>query len=709
MSLYPQRLDAPPATIELPAERAGRRPVNARSVLLGVVGVVYLSSLSFYNNAVVSNTVFLGSFFPIGLLLFFLALVGLINAPLHRWAPRRALSGGELAVVLSMMLVACAVPGAQMQYLLGHLVSPWQLAAENTAYQRALETMDLPDALFPTFDDKDVLARARDPVVQYYVARTPRDADSFLVRLRAVPWGAWVRPLLTWGLFFVSFFGALLCLGLILRRQWVENERLPFPLATMYASLIETPEPGHTVNRLLRARAFWVAFVIVFVIHALNALNTYAPRYWPLVPLKYDLTNILTDPPWLFMERRIHSTRVYFAVVGVTYFVQSRIAFSIWFFILFWQIPRMAYGMMGKEWTHVESADQSIGATTVYALFILVLGRHHWMAVLRRMVGAATPRDPQDAYLPYGPAGWAMVLCFAGMAAWLRAAGANWPGTILLLVMFFTIFLVLLRVVAETGLFFVQFWTVPHRPWTELMQMFPGWGHERSALRTTYFTCVVGTILAVSQRENLVVHTMHGLRVTDLQVQDQPPPRRPRWGLVTAMIGALALAYVVSAASTLYCEYNYSATLDRKGESPINNWVMTVSSHVGLREASYQAQYGTMPPQAFDSAGYFAVGAGITLALSILTARYSWWPLHPVGYVLVNAFTTYHSWLSILIGWLAKTILLRLGGVSLFRAAQPFFIGLVLGECGAAGFWLFVALVRLNLALDYHAIQLLPG
>jgi hypothetical protein len=54
-------------------------------------------------------------------------------------------------------------------------------------------------------------------------------------------------------------------------------------------------------------------------------------------------------------------------------------------------------------------------------------------------------------------------------------------------------------------------------------------------------------------------------------------------------------------------------------------------------------------------------------------------------------------------------MLLRVGGVGLFRAAQPFFIGLVLGECGSAGFWLFAALVRLNLGLDYHAIQLLPG
>ena len=49
-------------------------------------------------------------FLPVAsVLILFLLIVG-INAPLHRWAPRHALTTGELAVVVLLTLVACSIP-----------------------------------------------------------------------------------------------------------------------------------------------------------------------------------------------------------------------------------------------------------------------------------------------------------------------------------------------------------------------------------------------------------------------------------------------------------------------------------------------------------------------------------------------------------------------------------------------------------------------
>src|SRR5207247_1749349 len=113
-------------------------------------------------------------------------------------------------------------------------------------------------------------------------------------------------------------------------------ERLPFPLAGVYQSLIEPPPEGRMLNPLLRSRAFWLAAGGVFVIHALNALALYQPKYFPRVPLAYDLGSLLSTPPWSFMfpEAEARRSQIYFAVIGLTFFVQSKVAFSMWFFFV---------------------------------------------------------------------------------------------------------------------------------------------------------------------------------------------------------------------------------------------------------------------------------------------------------------------------------------------------------------------------------------
>ena len=42
---------------------------------------------------------------------------------------------------------------------------------------------------------------------------------------------------------------------------------------------------------------------------------------------------------------------------------------------------------------------------------------------------------------------------------------------------------------------------------------------------------------------------------------------------------------------------------------------------------------------------------------------------------------------SIFIGWLVKSMLLKYGGLKQFRQAKPFFFGLVLGDCFIGGVW----------------------
>jgi len=128
LSRFGSRLDAL-ADVDAPPRRR-RRPVNVRSVGLGLAGVVAICSLTAYNDYAVKNTNLVGSHLPIGVVTLVTLFVVLVNAPLHRWAPRVALGSHELGVALGMMLVGCALPSVVLfRYLPGHLASLWYHAS----------------------------------------------------------------------------------------------------------------------------------------------------------------------------------------------------------------------------------------------------------------------------------------------------------------------------------------------------------------------------------------------------------------------------------------------------------------------------------------------------------------------------------------------------------------------------------------------------
>ncbi len=67
--------------------------------------------------------------------------------------------------------------------------------------------------------------------------------------------------------------------------------------------------------------------------------------------------------------------------------------------------------------------------------------------------------------------------------------------------------------------------------------------------------------------------------------------------------------------------------------------------------------------------------------------RFSWWHLHPAGYVISSTHSMRAYWLLFVIGWFIKWIILKKGGLKAYRAALPFFLGIILGEFIVGGLW----------------------
>src|SRR3954468_15544261 len=95
----------------LPLATPDRRAISWRSVSIGTLLVGLVCGITPYNDYVVANTMMVGGYVPVVMVILFFVLVVMVNGLLHRFAPRRALVTGELGVIMAMTLVACGIPG----------------------------------------------------------------------------------------------------------------------------------------------------------------------------------------------------------------------------------------------------------------------------------------------------------------------------------------------------------------------------------------------------------------------------------------------------------------------------------------------------------------------------------------------------------------------------------------------------------------------
>ena len=119
--------------------------------------------------------------------------------------------------------------------------------------------------------------------------------------------------------------------------------------------------PSRIFNRILSNRFLWIGFMIALVIHLFRGLH----RYWPVIPhlqISYGFGHLITERPWVALVQGWPLWgRIYLAVIGVTYFLQLDVSFSLWFFFLFYKLQEVsmsAFSIQGISTQHqVMGAD----------------------------------------------------------------------------------------------------------------------------------------------------------------------------------------------------------------------------------------------------------------------------------------------------------------------------------------------------------------
>ncbi len=203
-----------------------------RAVVLGAFFVVLVSVWATYSEFIVRASRLNMSNFALALFVPFVLCALIVNPVLKAKKPEWAFGRSDLLVALTMGLASAVIPAADglPGYLLGILAAPFYFATPENGWAPYLHNHIRP-WMAPSEDGR---------AMTWFFEGLPPG--------QTVPWGAWVLPLFWW----LSFIGAAacvsICLAVLLRRQWVDHERLVYPLANVVVDLVWFPGQGHVVH-----------------------------------------------------------------------------------------------------------------------------------------------------------------------------------------------------------------------------------------------------------------------------------------------------------------------------------------------------------------------------------------------------------------------------------------------------------------------------
>jgi hypothetical protein len=627
-----------------------------------------------YNNFALNNSFISDSYLPEIVVLCLVVLVLILNPILRCVAPTLVLEHRQLAWILSMLLFAAILPSNGLLRFFPHCVAlNTEQINRSPTLAPAVEKSKLPPALFPDRIGFDL----ETPVASQLVDELQPGA--------AIPWSAWFGPLLAWGSVIVAFWVLLVGLGLMVYPQWLNTERLAFPLLRVYHALLDEPEPGQAFPTLFRSPQFWVGCGTVVFIHSTNGLAIFTRGAFPAFPVGWDLSGIFTEGIWQYAPGFLRQSRIYFLFVGLACFMPNRYSFSLWFTGLFFGLVLMYAGMYWPTFDSDVLYDQGAGALIAMAGGVVWLGRQHYWRVLCAACGRGGPGPEAPTH---ALAGRMFLAGVAGMLGWFMWAGAGFWWSGLFVVTAVIIMLMVTRIVAETGLVYV--WVIPLTV-GRLIGLFPSeWKSIATVFLQQAHYVLVNRASAVSAA---------AMTVLALGLSRGAPPQSRRQ-LAGLGIIVLVLGLLVCGAVHLHMGYNLATSFDGinqpiTGRGATQMGLGPVLDLAGGRSHSWD----------FPQLQRILWGAGLAGALLWLCARFPGWPLHPIGLIFVNSSIGLRLVPSLFLGWALKSLLVRFGGARAFRVTLPFFLGLILGEIFANALWTIVPVVQLLLGADPSTIQ----
>jgi len=628
-----------------PNENRKRLGVTSIPLLLGLI-LIPINCYWVVKAEIIKATIhatILTMFFNV---IFCMFVLTLLNHALKRFFPKRSLSQAELLLIYTMLSVSTGLFGIDLMTLLVPLMGHafWFATPENEWQE--LFWRYLPKWL--TVSDQSV-SRG------YYEGES-----SFWMAKHLAAWGV---PILAWSAFTFVFMFIALCINVIVRKQWIQEERLSYPIIQLPLEMTDN-KSGFFRNPMM-----WIGFAISGGFNLMQGLHFLYPVI-PALNLKYNLAPLFTNRPlnaikWLPIN-------VYPFVVGLSYFMPLDLSFSFWFFYLFWKAQVVFRDIMG--WGAMPGSRLSAqlsGAWFGIGILAIINSRKHIMKVLRFAFGRRSSDNDSAEPMRYRTAVFGLIFGMIFLLLFWHQAGMSlWVGAIFFC-MYFIFVIAATRMRAELG-----------PPAHELHNSGPGW-IMLETLGSKSFT--PGALTSISllywttygYRCHPMPHQLEGFKIADRIGMDAK--RMNLAMLLATAVGIIAAFFVL-----LSLFYDYGGTSRVMGYSMGPSW----TAFNRLQRQLYGvmgADYSITKQRIF--------GVAFTFFLMFMRRRFVWWRLHPVGYAVSAGWSVSWMWFSVFLSWLFKRFILQLGGLRAYRNTTPLFLGLILGQFVVGSFWTIISVV----------------
>jgi hypothetical protein len=645
----PETPAAVPPPLPAQSARDGGMTVRVLAVALVLVPVnsLFVLFMSYERN--IFDPTLVALFWNV---LFVVGLVRLVNGLLRRWRPGAAFSPAEMLVLWVLMAVSTSGSGMDsMQCTFMTLQGPAHLASpENHWADLFMEKV--PAAL--TVSDEGALERIW-------------NGGGSILEMRNLR--VWAGPVFRWWLLMSVLWATPVGLMALLRKRWIEQEKMGFPIVQLPLEIVQTRA------RFVTRPAFWVAVSVPVLINLLNGFHTYYPQV-PSFPTsmwdpRLDLGKYLAGMgrPWNASAGMFFMC-LYPFILGLGLLLPAELSLSLWFFFLFWRAEMIMAAWLGFQQTWDAPYTVSAGSYLALVGFPLWAARHQLAGLLRRGVasgetGAGEPMSYRTAIL--------VVLGGLTFVVWMGVAnGLSFPVSLGFFVQYLVMGLIIGRIRAEMGM-----------PTHELERMGP--------------TVVQGTILGprVLGLQNLTTLSAffgftRGMRNIPLPHQFEGLYFASKAGvdgrkLLWATVPFISLGLAWGWFWTLYLSYFRGLGTYR---GSFHTWFSG--------ESWYQLAgwLSTNAPMNWGRVGAGALGFVVYWGMMVVRSQFVAWPLHPAGFALSTTYYMCHMWFPMFLAWGIKVGCARWGGFGAVRGLPMIAYGLILGDVGSGALWILYAMVR---------------
>ena len=568
------------------------------------------------------------SVFPTVLFTLF-ALAG-VNLLLKRNFSNLALKNSEIAIIYVMVSVSTALAGHDIiRQLVPLMANPFWFATPENEWEE-LFFRHLPDWL---------------TVPNRHLLRGYFESDENFWQPQYI--NAWIIPILAWTGFVVLLLFITLCINIVIRQQWIEHEKLSYPLTVMPVEVIADK------SKLFSNKLVWIGFLIAFGLEMVAGLNYLYPSIPPL-KIKYVLPTSIR--PWNAMSWGF-AIYVYPFAIGLTYLMPLDLSLSLWFFLLTWKLQPVILTMLGFNTAVGLMNEQRSGAWIGIGVIALLTSRNHIVSVVKQVL--VRKIDDGLYYLAvfgliFGTALMVLFWYHAGLSPWVA---------IIYFVIYFVICVGMTRMRAELG-----------PPTHELHGAHPdrlmvGFLGTRAIGAANLTNTTLLSWLAYGYRCHPMPHQLEGFKIGsyfDVRY------RR----LITAMILASIVGAFVSILLHVSLYYRFQFA----------RW--------GVGEFNYLRSRILFPKEPnIEVMQHVGIGVAVTAILTVLKRRFIWWPFYPAGYAVSKGWAMTWMWFSIFLGWLAKRLLFSTGGVKYYRIMLPLFLGFIFGQFSAGSLWSLIGII----------------